>query len=93
LSNEPGLYRVGHYGIRLENLVIVTPFGKSEFGTFLGWETVSLCPFERPLIDVSRLESDERAWVDAYHAQVLEKLGPLVDPSTRSWLEEACLPL
>jgi len=54
---------------------------------------VSLCPFERPLIDVSRLESDERAWVDAYHAQVLEKLGPLVDPSTRSWLEEACLPL
>jgi Xaa-Pro aminopeptidase len=93
MSNEPGLYRVGHYGIRLENLIVVVPQGKSDFGTFLAWETVSLCPFERRLIDVNRLEADERAWLDAYHAQVLEKIGPLVDESTGSWLEEACRPL
>ncbi|MEI8095455.1 MAG: aminopeptidase P family protein [Spirochaetales bacterium] len=90
LSNEPGLYRPGKYGIRLENLLVVTAGPKNEFGAFLGWETVSFCPFERRLIDVSLLEDDERAWLDAYHAQVLALVSPLVDAPTRAWLEAAC---
>ena len=90
LSNEPGLYRPGHYGIRLENLIVVTPGEKTLFGSFQTWETVSFCPFERRLIDPSLLDDDEKDWLNGYHEQVLAKVGPLVDGDTRSWLAQAC---
>jgi len=93
LSNEPGLYRPGRYGIRIENLITVVEGGKTDFGAFLEWETLTLCPYERKLIDTALLEDDERAWIDAYHARVLAEIGPLVSPPARIWLAAACRPL
>jgi Xaa-Pro aminopeptidase len=93
LSNEPGLYRPGRYGIRIENLVTVVAGETTEFASFLQWETLTLCPYERRLIDVALLDADERTWIDGYHAWVARELGPLVSPRARTWLEAACRPL
>lgn len=94
LSNEPGYYKAGEYGIRIENLVLVVdhPVKGGEKET-LGFETLTFAPIERRLIDVSMLSAKERAWVDGYHAQVLEKIGPQLKGDDLKWLEEACAPL
>ena len=93
ISNEPGLYRPENYGIRIENLIVVSPAETSEFGQFLSFETVTLCPFDRKLIDVSLLTEHEREWVNEYHRLVREKLLGHLDDEVASWLEEACAPL
>ncbi|HTH13561.1 MAG TPA: aminopeptidase P family protein [Spirochaetia bacterium] len=90
LSNEPGLYRPGQHGIRIENLVTVVPGGRTDFATFLAWDTLTLCPYERRLIDPAALEAEERTWIDDYHERVLREIGPLVSPPARKWLEAAC---
>jgi Xaa-Pro aminopeptidase len=94
LSNEPGYYREGHYGIRIENLIVVEPrqIDGAEREMF-GFETVTLCPYERALIDVGLLSAAERVWIDAYHARVLSELGPLVSEGEKTWLKAACAPL
>jgi Xaa-Pro aminopeptidase len=91
LSNEPGLYREGAYGIRLENLVLVTPPAKIKGGTreMLGFETLTLVPFDRRLIDAALLTRDELAWLNAYHAEVRRRIAPLIKGADRSWLREA----
>jgi Xaa-Pro aminopeptidase len=94
LSNEPGYYLPGHYGIRLENLLLVQPVelpGATK--PFLRFETLTLAPFDRQLIDPALLAADERAWVDAYHARVLADVGPQLDPTAGAWLAAACAPL
>jgi Xaa-Pro aminopeptidase len=97
LSNEPGYYLDGDYGIRVESLVIVEPrpeHGHSGDGReWFGFETITLCPIDRGLIDCSLLSRDELAWLDAYHARVRETLGPLVGDTERAWLEAATAPL
>jgi Xaa-Pro aminopeptidase len=95
LSNEPGLYREGHYGIRLENLVLVTPPGAIAGGTreMLGFETLTLAPFDRRLIDRDLLTREELAWLDAYHAEVRRQLDPSLTGSDRVWLRQATAPL
>jgi Xaa-Pro aminopeptidase len=95
LSNEPGYYKTAAYGIRIENLVLVIaapePVGAEKpLNTF---ETLTLAPIDRRLIDVPMLSRKERAWVDSYHERVHEVLGPLVDAPTRKWLEKATKPL
>ncbi|PZU86816.1 MAG: X-Pro aminopeptidase [Chelatococcus sp.] len=94
LSNEPGYYKEGAYGIRIENLVVVEerkiPGAER---TIYGFETISWSPYERALIEKSLLDAGEIAWIDAYHAQVLEKIGPLVEGEAGAWLEAACRPL
>ena len=95
LSNEPGYYRQGHYGIRIENLVVVTepediPGGERPMH---GFETLTLAPIDRRLIDPGLLSPDEIDWLDAYHARVLAEVGPLVDADVRRWLEKATAPL
>ncbi len=85
-SNEPGLYRDGQWGIRIENLVLAVPAGRSEFGAFLEFETVTLCPIDTRCVVRERLSADEIAWLDAYHARVRERLLPLVDGAARDWL-------
>lgn len=94
LSNEPGYYKPGAYGIRLENLIVVTPASQIEGGEMAmhGFETLTLTPFDRRLIDTSLFTREEIVWLDAYHARVLEETGPLVLPETRAWLEQACAP-
>ena len=93
VSNEPGLYREGAYGIRLENLVVIVQAGNGEFGDFIGFETLSLCPFDRSMILPELLSRAELQWIDRYHARVLQELGPRVSGEDRAWLETACSPL
>lgn len=99
LSNEPGCYRTGAFGVRLENLLLVRssdPGGApmtQDDGPSLYFETVTLVPIDRRLIDETLLSNDEIAWVDAYHRRVEAEIAPLVDPLTRAWLSQACAPL
>ncbi len=95
LSNEPGYYKQGHYGIRIENLVIVREAEDIEGGERpMHWlETLTLCPIDRRLIDVELLSDGERAWLDAYHARVLKEIGPEVDGKDLEWLKQATAPL
>jgi len=91
LSNEPGYYKEGDYGIRIENLQVVTPATPIPGGErpMLGFETLTLAPIDRRLIDRDLLSPEERAQLDAYHARVREVVGPLVEPEVRRWLENA----
>jgi Xaa-Pro aminopeptidase len=91
VSNEPGYYKEGGYGIRIENLILVQK--ADEAGKFLHFETLTLAPIDRNLVDVSLLSAEELAWLNAYHARVLKEIGPQVDAPTRMWLEKATAPL
>ena len=95
LSNEPGYYRTGAYGIRIENLQVVTPATSIAGGDreMLGFETLSFAPIDRTLIEADVLDGAERAWLDAYHAEVLAKVAPRSPPAVAGWLETACAPL
>ena len=95
VSNEPGYYKVGAYGIRIENLQYVTEPDTPEGGdrAMLGFEPLTLAPLARDLIDLSLLTPQERAWVDAYHARVWREIGPALDGPASSWAELACQPL
>jgi Xaa-Pro aminopeptidase len=92
-SIEPGLYKPGRHGIRHENLVVVIEADHSEFGDFLAFETLTLCPFDRRALDLRLLNVEERAWLDDYHAVVRAALSPLLDGADRAWLEVHCAPL
>lgn len=85
-SNEPGLYRAGEYGIRLENLIVCVPCDSSEFGEFLKFETLTLCPFDTRLLAVELLDKQEKVWLNDYHARVQETLLPLVSGRAKEWL-------
>jgi Xaa-Pro aminopeptidase len=93
VSNEPGYYKTGGYGIRIENLVLVQPADGASEREMLGFETLTLAPIDRSLIEPSLLEDDEIAWLDAYHARVRETLTPLVDAETVRWLAAATQPI
>jgi Xaa-Pro aminopeptidase len=95
VSNEPGYYREGAFGIRIENLLAVTPPVVPEGGDrpMLGFETLTLAPIDIRLVDPALLDADERAWLDGYHARVRAELEPLVEAATRDWLVRACAPL
>lgn len=95
LSNEPGYYPEGQYGIRLENLELVTAAAGIPGGErpMLGFETLTLAPFDRRLVDVALMTASELAWLNAYHRKVLDTLAPHLDDKSLSWLEEATAPL
>ena len=94
LSNEPGFYLPGHYGIRLENLVLVQPAGFPDASKpFFRFETLTLAPFDRALIETKLLTEEERSWLNNYHARVLEEIGPALPTDVRDWLTGACAPL
>ncbi|WP_096784798.1 aminopeptidase P family protein [Rhodobacter sp. CZR27] len=94
LSNEPGYYREGAFGIRLENLIVVTEApALGDMRKQLSFETLTFAPFDRRLILPARLSPDERAWLDAYHAEVLERIGPRLSPAGLDWLRIAAAPL
>lgn len=95
LSNEPGYYKDGHYGIRLENLIVVTPAAQQEGGDIAmhGFETLTLAPFDTRLLQAELLTRDELHWLDTYHARVLAEIGPMLDGETLAWLEKATAPL
>jgi Xaa-Pro aminopeptidase len=94
LSNEPGYYKAGAYGIRLESLVVVTAVEvPGAEGEVLGFETLTLCPIDLQLVEPALLAPAERAWLDAYHARVRATLTPLLDPAAAAWLAAATRPL
>jgi Xaa-Pro aminopeptidase len=93
VSNEPGYYKTGAYGIRIENLVLVQPVEGQGEREMLGFETLTLAPIDRNLIDTSLLEGEEVSWLDEYHKRVRETLTPLVDPETARWLAAATQPI
>jgi Xaa-Pro aminopeptidase len=95
LSNEPGYYLEGSYGIRLENLVLVTPLEKISGGTreMMGFETLTLVPFDRRLIDPKQLVPFELAWLNAYHARVRREIEPVLLSDDRAWLRHATAPI
>lgn len=88
LSNEPGIYREGEYGIRIENLLVCVEKETTGFGKFLGFETLTLCPIDTKLIDFELLSEDERIWLNRYHKQVREVLKSLVPAGLQDFLEE-----
>ncbi|MBR1935054.1 MAG: aminopeptidase P family protein [Muribaculaceae bacterium] len=93
-SDEPGIYRTGKHGIRVENLLLTVPSDiDSEFGEFLHFEPLTLVPYERELIDVAMLTDEERRQIDLYHRMVLDRLSPRLDGDDLAWLTEACRPL
>ena len=94
LSNEPGLYLPDRYGVRLENLLLVQPAELPDAGKpFLRFETLTLAPFDRRLIEPAMLDAAEHAWLDGYHVRVRAEVGPRLDAAARAWLAKACAPL
>ena len=95
ISNEPGYYKTGEYGIRIENLELVRKQNAVEGGekAMLGFETLTLAPIDKRLIVPQLLDKSEIQWLDSYHLRVFETIGPKVDIKTRGWLKSACSPL
>jgi Xaa-Pro aminopeptidase len=91
ISNEPGFYKPGEYGIRIENLIVVVEKYAVAHGNrpFYAFETLTLAPIDTRLIDVTLLAPSERAWLDAYHKNVMDTLSPYLDAATRDWLTKA----
>jgi Xaa-Pro aminopeptidase len=92
-SVEPGLYRSGQWGVRIENLVLNVAGPKNEFGEFLDFETLTLCPIDTRCIDMALMRADEVAWLNEYHATVRERLAPRVSGDALAWLNERTQPL
>jgi Xaa-Pro aminopeptidase len=94
ISNEPGYYKTGEYGIRIENLVLVVDIKiEGAEKEMLGFETLTFAPIDRRLVVKAMLSPEEIAWFDAYHRQVVEKIGPTLSGSDREWLGKACAPI
>lgn len=92
-SNEPGIYRPGKWGVRIENLLAVVPAETTEFGEFLRFETLTLCPIDQRCIDIALLDASERTWLDGYHQEVRRRVSPLVSGDALIWLQQATAPL
>ena len=91
-SNEPGIYRQGRWGVRIENLVANVPAPSTEMGDFLAFETLTLCPIDTRCILPELLDAGERMWLDAYHDQVRTRIAPLLSGEALVWLQERCAP-
>ncbi|PRH43751.1 Xaa-Pro aminopeptidase [Burkholderia vietnamiensis] len=92
-SIEPGVYRPGKWGIRIENLVVNRAAGQTEFGDFLAFETLTLCPIDTRCVLIEMLHEEERAWLNAYHASVRERVGRHVSGDAKAWLDVRTQPI
>ena len=93
LTDEPGLYLAGKFGVRTENTVLITNYMETEFGKFLQIQPLTLCPIDTTPIDLSMLEAEEVKWLNDYHEMVYEKLSPLLDDEEKKWLKNATKPI
>jgi Xaa-Pro aminopeptidase len=89
-SNEPGFYKTGEYGIRIENLMLTVPSVTTEYGSFLKFETVTYFPIETSLIQRNLLEKSEKKWLNDYHKRTYHKIAPLLDAADKAWLKQKC---
>lgn len=93
LSNEPGLYREGEYGIRIENMIVCVKDGSSAFGDFLRFDTLTLCPIDTMAIDKNLMTTEEIHWLNSYHQRVYEELEALLNDELKIWLKELTQPI
>ncbi len=93
VTDEPGIYLAGRFGVRTENTLLIVPHAETEFGRFLSFESLTLCPIDKAPIIVGMLTAEEREWLDGYHSTVYSRLAPLLDEDDRQWLADACAPL
>ncbi len=93
LSDEPGIYREGEYGIRIENLILCRKEEETEFGSFLAFDTLTLCPIDKKLINVNLLSNEEITWLNGYHSRVIEETGSYLEHDVFEWLKIQCSPL
>ncbi len=93
ISDEPGIYREGMHGVRHENLILVRPVGDNEFGSFLGFETLTLCHFDTSCLELNLLTADERDWLNAYNARVYDVLAPRLPADVATWLHTQTRPV
>lgn len=89
VTDEPGLYLAGRFGVRIENMLLTVPYKQTGFGVFLGFETLTLCPIDTAPVIISMLTTEERAWLNAYHKTVYDKLSPHISADERAWLKDA----
>ncbi len=92
-SNEPGIYRAGKYGIRIENLIACQKTMESDFGNFYGFETLTLCPIDTKPIELGMLTLEEREWLNTYHQCIYEQLSPLLNIELQEWLKNKTKPI
>ena len=93
VTDEPGLYLPSQFGVRTENTLLIVPGGETDFGRFLQFESLTLCPIDTAPVIRTMLTDEETAWLNAYHKAVYDRLSPHLDDDTRAWLAEACAPL
>ena len=93
VTDEPGIYLAGKFGVRIENTLLITPYKETEFGKFLQFEPLTLCPIDKSPVISDLLSSEEMEWLDNYHKSVYDALAPHLDQDEAVWLREACLPL
>jgi Xaa-Pro aminopeptidase len=93
MSNEPGVYRTNQYGIRIENLIHVIPAKESKFGKFLQFETITMFPIDKNLVDLELMTKDEMEWLNNYHLKVYDTISPKLNEEEREWLSKKCAPI
>ena len=90
VTDEPGLYLASRFGVRTENTLLTVPYMETEFGRFLGFEPLTLCPIDTEPVITDMLTSEERSWLNGYHRMVYDRLAPHLDAGEREWLARAC---
>ena len=93
LTDEPGIYLAGKFGVRIENTLLITPYKETEFGRFLQFEPLTLCPIDKSPIIADMLLPEELSWLNAYHQHVFDTISPHLSPTESDWLRIACAPL
>ena len=93
ITDEPGIYLAGKFGVRIENTLLITPYKETEFGQFLQIEPLTLCPIDTSPILRELLLPEEAEWLDRYHQLVYNTLAPYLDAEEVAWLREACSPI
>ena len=89
ITDEPGIYLPGRFGVRIENTMLIIPAMENEFGRYLQLEPLTLCPIDTKPIDTTMLSTDERQWLNDYHAMVFERLSPHLTDEEQQWLRQA----
>ena len=93
ITDEPGIYKAGSHGIRIENTLLIVPAQETDFGRFFKFEALTLCPIQKEAICIEMMNNEEIDWLNSYHAEVYRRLSPLLDEDHRKWLEQQCTPI
>ena len=93
ITDEPGIYKAGSHGIRIENTLLIVPAQENNFGRFFKFEALTLCPIQKEAICIEMMSNEEIDWLNSYHAEVYRRLSPLLDEDHRKWLEQQCAPI